>query len=191
MIYDVDIPQAGFYNILVKYVAMDEKMNGDTTHTWEASGGADMEREIKVNGQVPFDDLAVVTFTRSWHDGGKVKTDLNGNEIKPSQVELQQAREEYVKDSIGYVTEPYLVYFEAGANKIEFNSIRENMGIIGLWVTSKETHITYEEYKASNPTNVVSGSKTIKIEGESSTARSTSTIYAVSDKTSLIRHSHL
>ncbi len=185
LIYDVDVPQAGFYNILVKYVAMDEKMNGDTTHTWEASGGADMEREFKVNGEVPFDDLSVITFTRSWHDGGKVKTDLNGNEIKPSQVELQQAREDYVKDSIGYITEPYLVYFEAGANKIEINSIRENMGIIGLWVTSKESHITYEEYKASNPGNVITGSKTIKIEGESSTARSTSTIYAVSDKTSL------
>jgi len=186
LVYNVTVPQAGFYNILFNYVAMDEKMNGDDVHTWEESGGADIEREIKVNGVIPFDDLAVVSFTRTWHDGGVVRTDINGNEIKPSQVELQLAREAYVRDSIGYITEPYLVYFNAGANTITVGSVRENMGIINLYVVSKEAYSDYATYQAkyANAT-VITGEKTVKIEGESSTSRSSSTIYAVSDKTSL------
>ena len=186
LIYNVNITKAGFYNILLNYVAADEKMNGDAVHGWEASGGADIERGIYVNGAVPFDDLSVISFTRTWQDGGQKQVDLNGNEIKPRQVELQQSHLSYVRDSIGYVTEPYLIYFEAGDNTIEIESIRENMGVINLYVVSKEEYQTYEEYLSGYATATkITGEKTVKIEAEDAYARSSSTIYAVSDRTSL------
>ena len=186
LLYDVNIPKAGFYNILVNYVGADLVMNGDSAHTWEESGGADIEREISINGKVPFDDLLVVSFTRTWHDGGEKQVDINGNEIKPKQVELQESNSAYVRDSIGYVTEPYLVYFNAGQNVIKFESVKENMGIISIYVMSKEQYQTYDAYIAQyNDAKKVSNVEPIKIEAENAYARSSSTIYAISDKTSL------
>ena len=66
--------------------------------------------------------------------------------LKPSQAEILTARYGYVKDTIGYVTEPYLVYFEAGEHDIEIESVKENMGIANLYIASKEDYKLYKDY---------------------------------------------
>ncbi len=186
VVYKVDVEEEGFYNIVVDYVAVDK---WEATE-WEASGGANIERKIQIKGvgeteyAKPFDDLRNVSFTRTWHDDGEPLTDLSGNQIKPSQAELIEENYEYVRDSIGYVTEPFLVYFKAGTSYIEFSAIKENMGIINVFVASKETYISYEEYIAKySDSDKVTGKVSYKVEGEEAYSRSSSTIYAVNDKT--------
>lgn len=179
--WSFSVPKAGFYNIKIDYLPL-------------IDGGSNIERKFYINGEVPFDNLNNVSFQRVWQDGGEKIVDLTGNEIRPIQVEYTKRRTVYVKDQIGYITEPYLIYFNAGVNEITIESIRESMAIFNVIICSKETYPTYEEvyqdYLAKGYKKVtgqvagynVEGSD--KIEGESSTMRSSSTIYAISDRTS-------
>ena len=180
--WNINIPEDGFYNILLDYIP-------------EADSGANIERKFLINGEVPYENLLNVAFQRIWKDGGEKIVDLNGNEIKPIQVEAPERRISYLRDQIGYVTEPYLVYFEAGVNEITIESVRESMSIFNLHVSSLQTFKSYEEVKAdyvANNYKVISGGitgytvdpKNPKIEGEDATKRSSSTIYAISDRSS-------
>ena len=71
----VDVPQAGFYNISMEYVAV-------------PSRNVNMERILYINGEVPFNGADILSFYRLWKDGGPVKFDNQGNSIRPSQVEF-------------------------------------------------------------------------------------------------------
>jgi hypothetical protein len=177
-------------------------MKADNEAITEVSGGAAIERIIKVDGNVPFNDLGNISFLRSWTDGGSKFIDATGNEIKPRQIEITQRLQQYLKDSVGYVTEPYLVYFEAGNHEIEIESVKENMGIANLYVTSKENYKSYADYSSEYAgKSKIAGGIAYKLEGEGGDSqyyannkvenvfnteviRSSSTIYGISDRTS-------
>ncbi len=190
LIYDVVIPENGFYNLLLEYMPSTEEVYPDG----EPSGGANIERAIEIDGEIPYSDLSNVAFQRIFTDGSSKLVDLAGNEIKPKQVEKPELRASYVYDQVGYVTEPYMIYFTAGAHTIGIESIRENMLVSKVFVTSIEKYISYEEYKAQYQGKpVVSGKVAYQIQGEggpeedgrtTNVVRSSSTIYAVSDRTS-------
>ena len=178
-----DIIEAGFYNIKLEYIPIKVQ-----------DGGSNIERKIYINGEIPFNNLNNVSFQRVWGDGGDKIVDLNGNEIRPVQVELPEKRVSFVRDQVGYITEPYLIYFKAGQNEIKIESVRESMGIFNVIIASKESYPTYKDvyndYMAKGYKKVT-GKKTgyfvegqERIEGEDSIKRSSSTIYAISDRTS-------
>jgi len=204
VVYTVKIEKSGYYNILLDYVPYlsTEEMGASNVSITEVSGGATIERNIKIDGQIPFDDLGNISFLRVWSDGGNKFIDATGNEIKPRQVEKPQRLQQYVKDSVGYVTEPYLVYFEAGEHDIEIESVKENMGIANVYVVSKENYKSYADYEKEYASkSKVVGGIAYKIEGEggdsqyyannevesvfnAEVVRSSSTIYGISDRTS-------
>lgn len=179
--WNINITQEGFYNIKVTYLPI-------------VDGGANIERKVLIDGELPFNDLNNISFQRVWGDGGDKITDINGNEIRPIQVEKPEKRETYVRDQVGYVTEPYLIFFKAGVNELTFESVRESMAIFTITVESKQTYKTYSEVYAeyeSKGYKKVSGQVTGQfvegedfIEGEDSISRSSSTIHAITDRTS-------
>lgn len=179
--WEFNVDQAGLYNIKLDYIP-------------ELDNGSDIERKILINGEVPYDDLNNITFQRVWGDGDEKIIDINGNEIRPIQVEKPLRRQEYVKDKIGYVTEPYLVYLRKGKNTITIESLRESMSIFNIHITSKEEYKSYAEVKAEYEAKgyqKVSGQITgyykegeERIEAEDSVYRSSSTIYAIHDRSS-------
>lgn len=205
VVYDVDIPVAGYYNILLDYIpfSKSDEMEIDNSAITEKSGGAPIERTLIVDGNEElFKDLTNISFMRSWHDGGEKFIDATGNEIKPLQVENPQRIKQYVRDSVGYVAEPYLLYFKKGLHTLEFKAVRENMGIADVYVASKEKYINYAEYHETHIDKPVISDKTAYImqaEGGDSeycekgkkkdifpvtVTRSSATIYGTSDRTS-------
>lgn len=207
VVYDVTVTESGYYNILLDYIPFTsvELLDAKGINTTEESGGSPIERIIKINDEVLFDDLANVSFLRTWSDDpeGEKFIDAAQNEIKPRQVEVPRDVQQYVRDSVGYVTEPYLVYFEANeTTQITIESIRENMGISNVFITSRENYETYDEYKQSHSDKeVINGQIAYHVQGEggeslqykgeevvgtfySTVIRSSSTIYGISDRTS-------
>ena len=204
LVYTVNINTPGYYNMLLDYIpySTTQDMKASNDAITEESGGAAIERIFYIDGELLFDDLANISFLRSWTDGGEKFIDATGNEIKPKQVEKPQRIQQFVRDSVGYVTEPYLVYFTEGTHTIEIKSVRENMGIAGLYLTSKESYISYADYAAqyAGKPKVDGGiAYNIQAEGgqsqylengkvsgtfETEVTRSTSTIYGISDRTS-------
>ena len=184
-----NVPKDGFYNILLDYVA-------------EQSGGANIERKFVIdeakdaNGNYipPYDSLLNVSFQRVWGDapGAEIITDINGNQIKPEQAEYFYRRSVYAKDSVGYVTEPYLVFFTAGEHKLTIEAVRECMSIYAVYLTPKEHYDSYQTvYNSwvSEGARVIEGNENSRtIQGEDASFRSSSTLYAVSDRSSKFNH---
>ena len=91
--WEVDIPEAGFYNLYMEYLIPESR-------------GVAAERAVYINGEIPFEDARSIAFSRIWEDGGVVRVDNQGNEIRPMQVEVYDWQASYFRDDMGYVVEP-------------------------------------------------------------------------------------
>ena len=188
--WEFEVEKTGFYYIGIDYVIPASK-----------DGGSNAERSFKVNGEELFDSLASVSFTRLYNDdegskesyknNGELKSDLKGNNLKPSQVEITNVRrQEFLQDNTGYVAEPYLIYLEEGTNTISVSSIREKLVIYGLTIndTSDYGVKSYADYYSEK---VAEGAKDssgqfVTVQPENSLIRvsSTPTLYPISDRIS-------
>ena len=103
--WEVEVPEAGFYNLYLEYFAPESR-------------GVAAERAVYINGELPFEDAYNMTFSRIWTDGGEVRIDNQGNQIRPTQVEVFDWQHGYCRDTMGYVSDPYKFYFNQGVNTL-------------------------------------------------------------------------
>ena len=172
--WKVNVPQAGMYNIRLDYL---------TTK----SRGADIEREILINGEVPFAGASTLTFSRLWTDAEEVRKDNQGNDIRPSQTEVFDRQAAYCKDDMGYQTEPYAFHFEEGENTITLRAVNEPVVICGITLTPIAKAVDYADYIANQPEAAMTDegkNYSLTIQGESAQLRSAPSLYARYDRSS-------
>ena len=172
--WKVNVEKAGMYNIMLDYLATKAR-------------GVDIERELHINGELPFSGARSLCFTRLWKDASEVRKDNQGNDIRPTQEEVFDWQQVRFKDDMGYVIEPYQFYFEAGENTLSLKAVNEPMIIRSLSLMPVETFVPYEEYKAAQPQVEMSEeAKTwqVTVQGEASTRRSSPSLYARYDRSS-------
>ncbi len=170
--WNVNIPESGFYNLYMEYLA-------------EESRGVAAERTVLINGELPFENASNIEFSRIWTNGGDVKVDNQGNEIRPTQIEVFDWQSAYFADDMGYVMDPYLFYFEKGTQTLTLVAENEPVAIRKLEVRGKRALPSYSEYIASlGNVSSASGSFDLIEEGEDSTVRSESSLYAKFDRSS-------
>ncbi len=170
--FDVNIPESGFYYVKMDYLIPESR-------------GVAAERSVYINGELPFDDAGNLTFSRIWTDGGEVRTDNQNNEIRPSQVEVFDWQSSYFRDDMGYVQDPYTFYFDKGVSTVSLGAENEPIVIKGLSVVPVENPVSYDEYIASLPADTGAGADYMTvIQGEDSTYRSESSLYAKYDRAS-------
>ena len=151
------------------------------------SRGVAAERGVRINGEFPFEDAQNITFTRIWTDGGEVKTDNQGNQIRPTQIEVYDWQSSCFEDDMGYITEPYRFYLEKGDNEITLEAENEPMIIRKFMVAPVSVIQSYEEYVAKYPDisdQAMTAGYIQMIQGEDSTLRSESSLYAKYDRSS-------
>lgn len=171
--WEVDIAEAGLYNIAIRYYPVEGK-------------SSDIERELYINDEIPFQEAATLTFPRTWdNELDEIQSDNRGNHLRPRQVEKPIWMEMDFQDSEGYYTEPFLFYFEEGINKISFVSAREPMVIDYIKLYQVEEIPTYKEVAASyDNLDVDIEGKFIKIQGEDAVLKSSPTLYPINDRSS-------
>ncbi|MBQ8201057.1 MAG: extracellular solute-binding protein [Clostridia bacterium] len=173
--WTVTVPESGYYNVALRYLT-------------EESRGVDLERELRINGELPFDGADTMAFSRLWTDGGEVKMDNQGNEIRPTQVELFDLEQTALcRDAMGYITEPYRFYFEAGENTLTLKATSEPMLLTGLTLKAPGGAQSYESYIAAQPDVQQPASLkdfTRTVQGEDSVRRSSPSLYARYDRSS-------
>lgn len=172
--WEVNVPKAGFYNLYMEYLIPESK-------------GVPAERVVYINGEIPFEDARNISFTRLWADGGEPKVDNQGNEIRPTQVEVYDWQHSFFRDDMGYITAPYRFYLNQGTNQIGLLAENEPMVLSNLEVTAVQVMDTYDEYTAKQPQ--VNSSEEAKnylltVQGEDSSVRSESSLYAKYDRSS-------
>lgn len=171
--WDVYVPEAGFYNINLKYYPYPGKSSM-------------IERALYINGEIPFNGAANITFHRIWGNAGEVRQDMFGNDIRPSQIEKPMWTQSLFVDSIGYVNEPYAFYFQQGGNTITLEGVREPLLIDSIELLSVTSLKTYEEVKANyTQQNYQVASSDLKfLQAEEAAFTSSPTIYPLNDRTS-------
>lgn len=172
----VDVPEAGFYNISMEYIAV-------------PSRNVTMERILYVNGEVPFNGADILAFYRLWHDGGPIRYDNQGNSIRPSQIELFDWQTVLFRSDLGYETEPYKFYFNQGLNTIVMESTNEPIAISSLSLEPISENDSYEQYVAKQPVKPEDNKAKnvyVKVQGEDSIVRSDPSLFARYDRSSAI-----
>ncbi len=169
--WQVDVPEAGFYNIKVVYYPAKGKNNV-------------IEREIYINGEIPFRGAQYLEFSRRWADSGTIEQDSRDNDVRPKLYEAPVWMETFLGDSDGYYTEAYDFYFNQGINTITLSSTKEPMAVGQLILTQEEVLPSYEEYIAGHTGSEVELTEPIKVQGEEAVYKSDSTLYPIPDRTS-------
>ena len=174
--WKVNVEKAGMYNIQLDYLTTQAR-------------GVDIEREVYINGELPFSGARTLCFTRLWTDASPIRHDNQGNDIRPSQMEVFDWQQVRFKDDMGYTVEPYAFYFEAGENTISLRAVNEPMVIGSLRLMPVEKMVSYEEYRAAQPQVQMTeeGKNWLQtVQGEASKLRSSPSLYARYDRSSPI-----
>ena len=193
--WKVTVPESGLY-------VMDFVYNYPTGSDSKAT---DIERTIRINGEVPFTEVRNIVMTKRWIDvidESAIERDENGNivdiaydqdgagnERRPTKSLVSGWNEYTVCDPTGNYNGEFCFYLEAGENTITLEAQKEQVYIETITLRARETLLTYEEYLNSH---IAAGHATpnadavIKLEAEFYTATSSSTIYGQNDRTSAI-----
>ncbi|MBQ7137879.1 MAG: extracellular solute-binding protein [Clostridia bacterium] len=172
--WKINVPAEGMYTIQVEYLTVESR-------------GVDIEREVLINDVLPFAGADTIRFSRLWVDGGEIKKDNQGNEIRPRQVEKYEYQTAFCRDDMGYETEPYQFCFAQGENKLSFKAVNEPMIIRSIKLVPVQQRQSYETYLAAQPKVEMSAEAQAwqtTIQGEKAVTRSSPSLYARYDHAS-------
>ena len=171
--WEVNVIEAGYYNLLINYYPYEGKSSS-------------IERTLYINGEVPFEGASNISFYRIWGNNEEVVQDINGNDIRPSQVELPIWTSSYFNDHIGYINDPYVFYFEAGVNSIKLQSVREPLMVKSIELLAVTELLPYSDVLTSYQSegySEVAGSLEL-FQAETTLYSSSPTLYPLNDRTS-------
>jgi len=172
--YRVNIERAGLFYIYLEYHPI-------------LSRGINIERALKINGEIPFLGADRLTFQRVWGDGSNSRFDNQGNEIRSQQVEKPRWEKAWFRDSLGYITEPYSFYFHAGQNVIRLEGINEPVAIRTLSLMAPVETPKYRDYIAGFNLSQFSNNRSnhmARVQGERAVRRSDPSLYPIYDRSS-------
>lgn len=147
-----------------------------------------IERELLVNGRLPFEGSASILFSRRWAYVGEVGQDSTGNDVRPEQKETSDWFYTLAGGIQDYVDEPYLYYLQAGENTLTLQGGKAALPLAWLELTQPDSPPSYADYlaawEAAGAARVTGDP--LKIQGEAAVGRSDRTISLQNDRTSPI-----
>ena len=174
---EVKVKKSGYYNMAVSYLL-------------DAAEGSDWTFSLLVDGKQPFENADTITLPRYWEDGAKIRKDAYGNEIAPTQVSANQVREKRLFPKNGESDTPYLIYFASGIHELTIANSSQTVTLTSVSLVAPEYTPTYKEaladYKEKNYKNY--SGKTVTAEGEDACLKSSRSLIAKADRSSLKIH---
>ena len=183
--FEVDVPETGFYQLGIEYYPIEGK-------------NSEIQRSFFVDGELPYAELSLIEFSRVWSTNVAQENfakgisdvvwykDSQGNDMKPTSVEIPEWITSELYDNNGYITSPLCVYLEKGSHTISINAQREPMLLRKLILTHPEEVKSYEEVKAAWDAEGVAQTSGINIEIQAENAVKTSSqmLYPKQDQSS-------
>lgn len=183
--FQVDVPQTGFYKMEVLYFPVEGK-------------NSEIQRSFFLDGELPYGELSLIEFSRIWSTDVAQASfaagiydvtwnrDNQGNDMKPTSIEIPEWVTGELYDNNGYITDPLCLYLEAGSHTISINAQREPMMLRKLIFTTIDEIAPYAEVKAqwdAAGATATSG-QNIVIQAENVTKTSSQMLYPKQDQSS-------
>ncbi|MDR1686999.1 MAG: extracellular solute-binding protein [Clostridiales bacterium] len=184
--YSFNVAEAGLYDLSLLYYPIPGK------------SGA-IQRSVFIDGAIPFKEFALVEFYRMWgavagvpyeDDKGVTRLtwekDNQGNDLKPSVIELPDWIESGFYDYNGFILDELAVYLEQGQHTITLVSMREPMIMRGITLKNNEETINYADKKAMWDSMGYSNTAghVIRVEAENYSRSSSQMLYPDQDQSS-------
>ena len=134
MNWTVEVPQDGLYQLAISFYL--PKGNGN----W-------VNRDLLVDGQVPYQDALALQFDRLYRDSGAKSKAENGNDIRPQQEEVYKWQNTRLVDSRGFYAEPLRLYLSKGTHKITLRYVSEPMAIASAALVAPKQYLAYKDVK--------------------------------------------
>lgn len=183
--YEVEVPETGLYELQVQYYPV-------------AGKNSEIQRSFFLDGNLPYGELSLIEFSRVWSTdiaqqsfaGGIYDVTWNkdnqGNDMKPTSVEIPEWMTVNLYDSNGYITTPLKLYLTEGSHTISINSQREPMLLRKLILTNSKEVESYEEVKAKWDAEGAKNTAgvNVEIQAENATKTSSQMLYPKQDQSS-------
>lgn len=184
--YEFTVKDEGFYDISLLYYPVSGK-------------SSEIQRAFLIDDSIPYGELSLTEFSRVWTNsiseqfvdeaGVTLKAwskDNQGNDIKPSTMEVPEWIYSYVYDSKGYVSDSLKVYLKPGNHTITMISLREPFLLRKIILGPGESVKTYDQVleEGINERLTDSSSQCIRIEGEMAVKTSSPMLYPKQDQSS-------
>ena len=165
------VPVSGKYTFVFTY------FSGHTT--------ASVTRDILLDGKLPFDESAQVSFPQLWVDETDEKVyDADGNQVRAKQNNLKAWIDYGVYDASGRISGELQYYLEGGNHNLTLTGGEEELLLHSIKVVPVAEIKSYKEmleiYKEKG---YKKASVTKTLEAEDGTVRSDRSMYSVSDRT--------
>ena len=144
------------------------------------SSFTDIRRTILIDGKTPFQEMEQSVFSKVCKNrDDTIKTDNQGNQLRPTQVVTNVWQEVWIRDDEGIFPDPFGIYFEAGQHTIEIIGISQPMQLEWLKLCSYHHADSYDTYAVSVAGKPDNASKEVRIQGESADLKSSPSLYPV------------
>jgi hypothetical protein len=137
-VYEVNVEKEGYYHIVVD-------------HYTKADVLGNLTLEVRINGQIPFDEAKFIDVPLRWRDESKkFELDTYGDESLPNQIRITEWTPLDLYNNTYITVEPLLFRLEKGKNTIEFiNKSSSDLYLGNLTVKEPRRIPDYEEYLKS------------------------------------------
>lgn len=172
--WNFDVKTAGLYNLEMFY------------HPITATNTT-IEAELRIDGNVPFDEVKLVELDRYWQNETAISFDARGkNQKRPPQVEYNTWVTYPIKDKDGLINTPFFFYLSEGKHEISLTGVKTNLYIKGMRFYNTAELPSYAEIAPTQDQidNTPSlGEDGGHIEAENTYYTTSSTLYPTYDRT--------
>lgn len=132
--WTVQVPETGCYLLRLDYYALPGK-------------GEDIQFALNIDGTLPFSEASRLTLSRIWQDQGRtIEQDANGNDLRPTQVEISRWQQRNLMNDEGYYDGAYAFYLTEGIHEITLKCVRESMAVSSLTFLNEGALLSYDSY---------------------------------------------
>ena len=189
--YTFNVEKEGLYELSLDYYPVEGK-------------NSEIQRAFFLDGEQPYTELGIVQFSRIWttdlakraFEAGESHVSWNkdnqGNDMKPTSIEIPEWVHSYLYDNNGYITDPLSFYLTAGEHTLTVQSRREPMMLGSLTFSNKASEKSYADKKAEWDAAgaKATGGVQLTIEGEDAVKTSSQTLYPKQDQSSAAVSEH-
>lgn len=126
------VEKDGFYQLNTTYLPVD-------------GNGLPVSRGLKIDGEYLYDELMNIKFLRHWVDSQKPRVNSLGDEVRPSQTEIQEWTETALYDAQGEYANPLKVALKAGVHTLTMVYIDQPLALSSLSLEAPERLVPYSE----------------------------------------------
>ncbi len=176
--WKISVTQAGLYTVGVEYCTLDQEAES-------------IQRSFLIDGQIPFKEAEDIEFSRAFKDETEVVHLEGEDDVRPSQIEVNEWLSTYLSDRMGYFGASLKFYLTEGEHTIRLSSVSGKMAIANITLVTggndqkdyKSVLKDYEKQGIKSVKNVLKDGVLI-VQAEDATLKSDVALFPANDNSS-------